>query len=91
MKNKIKLKTAISICVSSLLLFTTSAQATTIDCSDFDQWVAQDTYTAGQKVKAQGQGFEAKWWNQTDPVQKSGPWQEWKKLFHRSEHKSMLL
>ena len=69
-----------SISVSTLLLMASSAHSAVIDCSAFEQWETGGTYNAGEKVAAQGKGFEAKWWNQTDPTQKSGPWQEWKNL-----------
>ena len=58
MKKKVKLKTAISISVSSLLLVTSSAQSATIDCSAFKKWVSGGTYTAGAKVESQQQVFD---------------------------------
>jgi GH18 family chitinase/chitodextrinase len=78
--NRIKLKALMSISVSSLLLMTNSVQGALIDCGVLDEWMVGGTYTEGKKVVAQGQGFEAKWWNQSDPTKKSGPWQEWKNL-----------
>ena len=83
MKNRIKLKTAINVSVSSLLLMASSAQSSAIDCSAFEQWVDGGTYSAGKKVATQDKGFEAKWWNQSDPTKKSGPWQEWKRRVPR--------
>jgi chitinase len=78
-KNKI-LKVAIKNSAFSLMFLGGAVQAADIDCSTFEAWQQGGTYTKGDKVHTQEQGFKAKWWNQTDPVEKSGPWQEWEKL-----------
>ncbi|MFT5755825.1 MAG: GH18 family chitinase/chitodextrinase [Alteromonadaceae bacterium] len=80
MNNKKTLKAAIKRSVYSLMFMGGAVQAANIDCSMFEEWQQGGTYIAGQKVHTQKQGFESKWWNQTDPIQKSGLWQEWKKL-----------
>ena len=78
-KNKI-LKSVVKLSVSSLMFLGGAVQAADIDCSTFAEWQSGGTYTSGELVQRQEQGFKAKWWNQTDPLLKSGPWQEWKKL-----------
>lgn len=80
MEKTVILKPAVKSCALSLIFLGCSAQGAIIDCSAFSQWQAGSTYIAGQKVTTQQQGFEAKWWNQSDPIQHSGSWQEWKKL-----------
>jgi len=80
MNDKYKIKATIKHGILPLMFIGFSANGETIDCSNFDEWQAGGTYIAGQKVHTQEQAFEAKWWNQTNPVEKSGPWDEWKKL-----------
>lgn len=80
MKNKFDVKNTINVNVLTLILVGFSAHSEVIDCNALDEWQAGNTYTSGQQVHTQEQAFEAKWWNATNPVEKSGPWQEWKKL-----------
>lgn len=80
MKNIFDAKTTIKVNVLTLMMVGFSAHSEVIDCSVLDEWQVGNTYTSGQQVHTQEQAFEAKWWNATNPVEKSGPWQEWKKL-----------
>ena len=57
-----------------------SAQAAEVDCTGLAAWQSGQIYNQGEQVQLSVQAFEAKWWNQTNPLENSGPWQEWKKL-----------
>ncbi len=78
MKYIIKFGLAKKLSALTLALFGLSVYGETVDCSVLSEWQAGETYVAGQQVHTQNQAFEAKWWNQTNPVENSGAWQEWK-------------
>ncbi|WP_340679104.1 glycosyl hydrolase family 18 protein [Paraglaciecola sp.] len=81
MKSKSNLKaTVMKYSVIPMVFIGFSVHGEIIDCSVLAEWKAGETYTTGQKVHSQNQGFEAKWWNQSNPVEKSGPWDEWKNI-----------
>ncbi|MFB4213161.1 5'-nucleotidase C-terminal domain-containing protein [Shouchella sp. JSM 1781072] len=48
-------------------------------CS-FDEWKADQVYTAGDQVAYNGEFYEAKWWTQGEHPSKSGQWDVWKKV-----------
>jgi len=68
------------VTLSALILLPLSAYADVIDCSSIAAWQSGATYTSGQQVQAENNAYEAKWWNQSNPIEKSGPWQEWKQI-----------
>lgn len=71
---------SIKVSVITLAFLGFFAHGETVDCNALDEWQPGQTYSAGQQVFTQSKAFEAKWWNQTNPVENSGPWQEWKNV-----------
>ena len=50
------------------LTFLAANSAMAVDCSNFDDYKAGNTYTGGMKVKHGGTGYNAEWWTQArDP------------------------
>ncbi len=75
-----KLKIAFKLSAYSMALTAGIAQASQIDCSEIAIWQENTAYVKGEQVQLQDQAFESQWWNKSNPVEKSGDWQEWKKL-----------
>lgn len=69
-----------SLCAISISLLSQSAYAATYNCTNLAEWQAGQISVTDQFVKSAEQAFKSNWWNQTDPVTHSGPWQEWKNL-----------
>lgn len=80
MKDRFNIKAKVKHCVLPLVFIGFSAHSEIIDCSVLDEWQIGSTYVAGDRVTSQNKAFEAKWWNQSNPVEKSGPWDEWTKF-----------
>ncbi|MEW6991762.1 glycosyl hydrolase family 18 protein [Colwelliaceae bacterium 6441] len=72
--------TSAKLSTSLLILLGLPVKADFINCDSLPQWQSGGTYVAGDQVQAQSQAFEANWWNQANPIEKSGQWQEWTKL-----------
>ncbi len=79
MSSHIILKSAFKLSVMSLSVIGFAAHAA-IDCSNLTVWQQGQTHVGGNKVQAQGSAYEAKWWTQTNPVERSGVDQEWRLL-----------
>ncbi|MBE0362554.1 chitinase [Pseudoalteromonas ulvae UL12] len=79
-KNTKMMQRAFKLSTFSVLISAAGAQAQTVDCTNIDQWLSGQAYTAGQTAQKANQAFKAKWWTQADPLTHSGPWQEWETL-----------
>ena len=77
MKNIVMTKNVFKLCAISAALLSSSVYATTYDCTNVAQWTAGQVSAKGTVVQASNQAFKSNWWNKTDPVSHSGPWQEW--------------
>ena len=79
MKSVINIKNILALSAVSLAIASVQAQAATVDCISLETWQVNTAYTKGQLVQLEDQAFESQWWNKSNPLEKSGPWQEWKK------------
>jgi len=79
MKSVTNIKNILALSAVSLAIASVQAQAAAVDCTSLETWQANTAYTQGQLVQLENQAFESQWWNKSNPLEKSGPWQEWKK------------
>ncbi|MBU2893442.1 chitinase C-terminal domain-containing protein [Colwellia sp. D2M02] len=68
------------LCAISTALLSSSVYATTYDCTNLAEWQTDQVSVKGTIVQTNNQAFKANWWNKTNPVSHSGPWQEWENL-----------
>ena len=79
MKSVIKIKNMLTLSAISLAMAGGAVQAAVVDCTNVTTWQENTAYSKGELVQLSEQAFESQWWNKSNPLEKSGPWQEWKK------------